>query len=270
MIVLGLKVYVFYYGSYFSFYIVDNFKNPAGEMAIQLTITSLKMMFHEGQFVTLLPIVVMVLYNRFVLRKDIAVRPLFYDQTAPSRKQGALLFIMGFLMVSISAINAQFMKNDTYFEHHRVPLFGVQTMGAYHYYVNDLFSYATHGELVLTEAQTASIDAYVANEIENPCYTVTCDYIDTQADHYGLFAGKNLVLLQLESLNRFLIGLEVNGTLVMPFLTALANQTDVLYLRQFLFFYRHRKNNRRRIRFADGIVSHRIHGLVFRTRDRWH
>jgi lipoteichoic acid synthase len=228
LIMLGLKVYVFYYGSYFSFYIVDNFKNPAGEMAIQLTITSLKMMFHEGQFVTLLPIVVVLLFNRFVLRKDIALRPMFYDSLAPTRKQGVLLFILGFLMVSISAINAQLMKNDSYFEHHRVPLFGVQTMGAYHYYVNDFMSYATHGEFVLTDDQKTAVEDYVQTEIDNPCYEDDCAYTDAMANHYGLFAGKNLVMFQLESLNRFIIGLEVNGTMVMPFLTSLANQSDVL------------------------------------------
>jgi hypothetical protein len=105
MISLGLKVYVFYYGSYFSFFIVENFSNPAGEMAVQLTITSLRMMFYEGQFMTLLPVVILFLYQRLVLRRDIAADPLFYPSAPRLRRQGAILFALGLSLMVLTTIN---------------------------------------------------------------------------------------------------------------------------------------------------------------------
>ena len=226
---LGLKVYVFYYGSYFSFFIVENFSNPAGEMAVQLTITSLRMMFYEGQFVTLLPVVFMLLYQRLVLRKDIRVEPLFYPSAPRLRRHGAFLFAIGLALMVLTTINGTLFKAGTYFSKHRVPLYGVQTMGAYNYYVNDLFSYLTHGTYVVDETEQAAIDDYLANVLTDPCYDAACVQTDATSPFFGRFAGQDLVLFQLESLNTFLIGLEVNGIPVMPFLSSLTTREDVLY-----------------------------------------
>lgn len=230
---LGLKVYVFYYGSYFSFYIVKNFSNPAGEMAVQLTITSLRMMFYEGQFLTLMPILLMLLYQRLVLKKDIAAEPQFYPSHPPLRRQGGLLFGLGMALMAITTINAAFFRAGTYFSKHRVPLYGVQTMGAYNYYVNDLFSYLTQGPYTIDESEQEEIDRYLTEDLGNPCYDDNCLITDLAGPHYGLLEGKDLVLFQLESLNTFFIGLEVNGRVVMPFLTSLTQQEDVLFYPNF-------------------------------------
>ncbi|MDP2426299.1 MAG: sulfatase-like hydrolase/transferase [bacterium] len=235
IMVFLLKVYVFYYGSFFSFYIIQNFSNPASEMALQLTITTFKMIFYEAQFVTLLPIVIIVLYNHFVLRKDIKERPVFWVHSAPKKRQGAALIIVGFALISISGMNASILKKDTheYFNQHRVALYGVQTMGAFHYYISEIVAYVSRSELVYTQQQRQALDEFIANEIMNPCYDLSCTYTDEDSPFHGMFAGKNLVLIQLESLNTFYLGLESNGQKVLPFLSNLVLQEDVLFFNKF-------------------------------------
>jgi phosphoglycerol transferase MdoB-like AlkP superfamily enzyme len=180
-----------------------------------------------------MPVLLMLLYQRLVLKKDIAAEPLFYPSHPPLRRQGGLLFGIGMALMAITTINAAFFRSGTYFSKHRVPLFGVQTMGAYNYYVNDLFSYLTRGPYVIDESEQALIEQYVSGELRNPCYDAACLVTDQTSPFYGRLEGKDLILFQLESLNTFVIGLEVNGQSVMPFLTALTQQDDVLFYQNF-------------------------------------
>ncbi len=50
---------------------------------------------------------------------------------------------------------------------------------------------------------------------------------------FGKYAGRNLILVQLESLQNFVINNEMNGEVVTPFLNSLTNDPDTYYFSDF-------------------------------------
>jgi phosphoglycerol transferase MdoB-like AlkP superfamily enzyme len=91
------------------------------------------------------------------------------------------------------------------------------TFGLYNYHLNDLIDSMELGrdEAPLTDAQIAALDEVVADK-------QALNTIDTPFS--GIAAGRRVVVIQLEAIMHWLIGIEVDGTPAMPFLTKLASQ----------------------------------------------
>jgi len=230
-----MKVYVFYYGSFFSWFITQNFSNPNNIMALQLTVTSLKMMFYEAQFVTLLPIVVILLYNVFVLHKDMKSKPDFWENVGFKKKSGVIFLAISFAMYIVVLANGAIIKQQThsYFQKNMIPLYGIQTTGIYHYYIAELGAYLTRSPLEYSPEDEAQLDTFYQTKIQNPCYQPDCEYQDTDSPFHGLFEGKNLIIIQIESFNTFYLNLVMNDLEVLPFLNSLTRRDDVLFYPNF-------------------------------------
>lgn len=230
-----MKVYVFYYGSFFSWFITQNFSNPNNIMAVQLTITSLKMMFYEAQFVTLLPIVFILLYYFVLLRKDIKAKPNFWENVGFKKKNGVIFLLISFAMYIVVLANGSIIRSQShaYFQKNLIPLYGIQTTGMYHYYIAELGAYLTRSPLEYSVEEQQQLDQFYRDKIQNPCYQEDCQYIDIDSPFYGLFEGKNLIIIQVESLNTFYLNLTMNGKEVLPFLNSLIQRDDVLLYNNF-------------------------------------
>ncbi|MBW2497719.1 MAG: LTA synthase family protein [Deltaproteobacteria bacterium] len=91
------------------------------------------------------------------------------------------------------------------------------TFGLYNYHLRDLVQFLDRFRNVeeLAPEQIASLDRVVAHKRE-------LNEIDTP--FAGIARGRRVVMIQLEAIVHWTMGLEVDGTPVMPFLTSLADQ----------------------------------------------
>jgi phosphoglycerol transferase MdoB-like AlkP superfamily enzyme len=144
---------------------------------------------------------------------------------------------LGTLLASLLLIVIPFFRlpatiHETIYESSTNNLYGATMTGVYDYYFYDLYHYLFPKAATVEAEEQAAIESFLSyyeedsyvNPIDNQTYTVS-------NSSTGLASGKNLFIIQLEAINNFIIGLEMNGQVVMPNLTNLA--THGLYYDEF-------------------------------------
>lgn len=218
---IAASIYIYQYGSIFSFRNLQAFSNPAGGMALDFVIASLEVLIKHAQFLTLLPSIVFIVYfSRFKKEKN---NPSF--QQSMFGKQISRLFlggsvaVIGILMM-LNSVNAYQLKiKDTWIEEEQNVLYGIQHTGFFNYYIYEAYRTYIEKQPPITQQVQDEILAYYEskqndfqmNAIDNQVYS-------NRFDWRGMYRGQNLILIQAESLSNFLIGLEVDGVEVTPFL----------------------------------------------------
>ncbi len=233
LIAFGLKVYLYYYGTFFTFFIIQNFTNPQNEMAYQIVINTFQRIASQGILFTLFPFFVVLGYGLFGLGPVLPKRKADATDNRWLRLRVIRMFVIGILTLFLTQSGATLIPSNDYFANHRNSLYNVRSMGVYSYFLSDLFGKLLDDGVSIDDTEQASLDAYVTQELTNPCYEEACTYTDALSPFRGVFAGKNLVILQLESLNSFVIGRVGNNIPVMPFLSSLTEQADALYYPNF-------------------------------------
>lgn len=114
-------------------------------------------------------------------------------------KKGLALSIMSIIILLF--VNFIYIENNknTYFEYNQDDIYSVQTKGVFNHYVNEFCS------LIFSTDKKLDEDAkqQVLQEID---YKKNINEIN---EYTNLFTGKNLLLIQMESITNFLIGLEI-------------------------------------------------------------
>lgn len=100
----------------------------------------------------------------------------------------------------------------------------VKYLGLYNFNVYDVI---TTGK---SAYERATADESEVEEVED---YVTDHYAPPNPEYYGVAEGYNIVLISLESLQQFVIGYEVNGEEVTPFLNDLAMDDNTFYFTNF-------------------------------------
>lgn len=93
------------------------------------------------------------------------------------------------------------------------------------YMVNELYCYHTY-DLVRTLRNSVS-----EREVDKSLYTV---HADTDSEYYGIAEGRNLIMIQVEALQNFVIGAEYHGQVITPNLNALIGK-DSLYFNNYYY-----------------------------------
>ncbi|RKJ28250.1 hypothetical protein D7X33_42700, partial [Butyricicoccus sp. 1XD8-22] len=90
----------------------------------------------------------------------------------------------------------------------------VKNIGTYNYHLYDIYIQSK------SSAQRALADGSELVEIDN---YVQANQASVNSEMFGKYKGRNVILVQLESLQSFVINNEMNGEEVTPFLNSLTN-----------------------------------------------
>lgn len=238
--IFGLKVYAFYYSTAFSFFNARTFSNSAPVLGRQLTLHLWKNLIVRGQIIAIIPAIIFIYFMIHAIRKKRFTEAKYFEKDKQSYLRLSKVFVIGALMFSFSQIAYFASIKNTYYEHNRMALKGVQTMGVYNYYIYDLISFSTRGPRV--ELKDDQLKDEILRYIQSKKTPCPKNYMDNPACAFfpatGIFEDKNLVVIQLESFQSFVLGLEVEdefGDLheVTPFFNQLLNTNNALYFNNF-------------------------------------
>lgn len=238
----ALGIFSKYYQTIFSLHELTIMKNPATALGISIFVEALKELFTYYRIVVFMPTLILLGYHHYLKYKD-----KFYEtDEKPIFSYFPLnnIIIIGGLILSLTSLS---VFNVSMNSHWRIfaerPLYGVQTAGLYNYYFGQIMGFRYDDENII-EVNLDDYEQYNKNQVtytnlwqevysnelnKKDASSVWLDpKIDTQQLN-GLFKGKNLVLIHLESFNHFL--LEERGILdetYYPFLKALLKESYVL------------------------------------------
>jgi lipoteichoic acid synthase len=100
----------------------------------------------------------------------------------------------------------------------------VKNIGTYNYHLYDVYVQSK------SSAQRALADGSELTEISN---SVRANQADVSEVMYGKYAGRNLIVVSMESLQSFVINNDMDGHEVTPFLNSLTNDPDTYYFNDF-------------------------------------
>ena len=100
----------------------------------------------------------------------------------------------------------------------------VKNIGTYNYHLYDIYVQSK------SSAQRALADGSELVEVDN---YVQANQAAVDAEMFGKYKGRNVILVSLESLQSFVINNEMNGEVVTPFLNSLTNDKDTYYFNDF-------------------------------------
>lgn len=100
----------------------------------------------------------------------------------------------------------------------------VKNIGTYNYHLYDFYIQSK------SSAQRALANGSELVEIDN---YVQANQASPNEEMFGKYEGRNLILVQLESLQSFVLNNDMNGEVVTPFLNSLTNDKDTYYFSDF-------------------------------------
>ncbi|MEO4052392.1 LTA synthase family protein [Solibacillus sp. CAU 1738] len=100
----------------------------------------------------------------------------------------------------------------------------VKNIGMYNYHLYDLYIQSK------SSAQRALADGSELVEVNN---YIRANQAEPNVEMFGKYAGRNVILVSLESLQNFVINNEMNGQEITPFLNSLTKDKDTYYFNNF-------------------------------------
>lgn len=230
IIVFALRVYSRYYSSFFSFRTLTVFKNPAANLGLSVVGQSAKEFFSSFSFLLVIPGIVFIVYSIVLRKKEDMQAKTTFIKVKPKVALGLIAIIFSFFMI----LNFQSQAKKQWKFNSDLPMYGAQTAGVYNYYVYELLGFNFNYDLkkIYNQDQvTVNIKEFNKNDSE---YVNFLDSTNSNSKvGVGAFNGKNLCILQLESLNTFALDISINGQEVMPNLKKFINNENTYYMENF-------------------------------------
>lgn len=202
---IGISMYYGYYKMFPSFYNLVAFNGESSGDAVKFIIDSLVELLKNVNWIFGLPVVLIIgLYFLMSNNKQ-------KETSFSSRKyQASLVFIIGILFLGGSDLYFKQITIDTWHEENKTVTFGLQTKGILNFYLGEGIEYFITGE---EEPNNEKIEEYL-EELKKYQQNSRISFIDDEEiknneNYSGIFANKNLLLIQLESESNFLIGLKI-------------------------------------------------------------
>lgn len=193
-----LSVTCNYYGMMFSF---DNLANlnlkNSGDSAYFFFDTIINVIKFSVPLFLLSGLILLVVFVLYVFKIKCEKEDRFINREK-RLTIGALILLSGiFGLINVNLICTN-MAEGTWFEYNTTPMYNVQTRG------------------ILSHIATETINLFVSEkELSEDAKEDALEYLesvkkeDQRNDYTGIFENKNLLLIQLESFNNFLVGLEI-------------------------------------------------------------
>lgn len=100
----------------------------------------------------------------------------------------------------------------------------VKNIGVYNYHIYDIY---------LQTKQSTQRALADSSEMVNVNNFVKAKKVEPSSDMHGIAEGRNIILVELESVQEFVINNEMNGEVITPFLNELTNHPDTMYFDNF-------------------------------------
>ncbi len=204
LLVLFLHCFATLFSTFFSYTQLTSFKNPSQGKLIGTYILYFLRIFTEGYLI--LPSIILILLYVFSYFID-------KSKNVNYKFKPKMIFLgLTILSMIIPVGVLQVKANNTADEISMNSLYGASNVGAYNYYVYSI------KDLVKSEEKLDDNELKVIQEFLNEH-----EYkLDQSNPYIGIGEDKNLIIVQLEAINNFIIGLEIDGELVAPNLTYLS------------------------------------------------
>lgn len=206
LLVMFLHCFATLFCTFFSYTQLTSFKNPSQGKLIGTYIVYFLRIFGEGYLILPLVILILLLVFSIFINKEKNINYRFKPKMICL---GCAILAM-ILPVCICTINV----NNTANELSMNAIYGTNNIGAYNYYIYSIKDIWKQDEKI-DGNELAVIEEYL-NEHK---YELS----DTNP-YASKFEGKNLIMVQLEAINDFIIGLKIDGDLVAPNLTRLSQE----------------------------------------------
>lgn len=209
---LGISVYFQYYGMFFSFYNLATFSRNGGGEALGFLLGSLWTLLKQANYFFFSSALLMILLFILLFFRKRKVEAFRKSSTVSGKKRlywGFGAFVFGILMMSSSLGAYKVNIENTWYQDNATPLYGTEAVGLFNYYLYDAYNYYIVGKEGYSEDVVKKIRERLET-FKEPAYKSPIDgRTSLNNDYEGLFEGKNLLLIQVESLSNFVIGLEV-------------------------------------------------------------
>lgn len=200
ILILFLEGFSSMFTLFFSYTQLVSFKNPLLTKLITGYVLYFLGMFKSFCFMfPVLLLLILIMVSIFTKQDEKVIKN--YKITIPSLSASILTIIILFVSFSVNI-------KDTYNSVSTNTVYGSSYMGVYNYYIYSIKDLSTK-ELILNEDKLTLVNEYL-NEHK---YQKTTESSEEN---------KNLIILQLEAINNYVIGLEIDGKLIAPNLTALS------------------------------------------------
>ncbi len=222
------SMYIYNYGTVFAFSNLQALNNPAGGMALEFMLSMATVLFRHAQYLTLIPAIIMVsLYIVYTKKNREAFKGVPVVGYLRSRLYMGFSFcVIGALLMANALGSYRYDIEETWFEENGSVLYGIQTIGMYNYYVYDFYAtYLTNITDLKAERRQELIDYLESKTAKDNLSPLDGESYGNNQDLAGVFEDKNLILIQVESLNNYVIGLEIDGVEVTPNLNSLAQNS---------------------------------------------
>lgn len=229
ILTFGLNFFIFalgafnlYYGTAFAFNMLTIFNNPAQGFANQTVIEVFKELIVYYRIVVFIPFFTLLTWTVVYAKKVKGLKATFNYK----RLLTQLIAIIAIVLVTSVTFTRQLITNMPI--QSEVSSYAVQNYGVYPYYLKEYLGIKTiinpedtldissnEDALTVLSAYNKNVSSYT-NAINGQTYSnqlltgqANVDYIDPSFQNTGMingiFEGKNIVLIQVESLNQFLL-----------------------------------------------------------------
>lgn len=216
------------YKTMFSLHNITLFRNPDAGFASRVVIDALKELILYYRIICFIPFIAMLVYYLCMQK---AYKHKYYHLSL-TRK---FIILLSALIMSISSVGYFRYKLNKNWEYRtEVPQYGCQVCGIYNYFFAEIFyglNYSNNyvkDDIELIEGKLARFDKN-KNEYVNIIDGVTYKKIDS-----GILKGKNLYMIQVESMQSFLLSQkytdsEGNEKLLMPYMNKLLESDNAFF-----------------------------------------
>lgn len=231
ILIYALRVYSRYYFVLFSFHQMSLVRNPAGELGANVALQVLAEFFTTGMFVFILPGIAFIVLP-IVFRKRQILNDRRESHTTPKKVASILLAIslsFGMVLSFRRSVKNKWPYNSD------LAMYGCENLGVYNYYFHEALGwnfYYSGKKDYKQEEVTVLVKEFDRNE---STYTNFLDSTNSNShDYVGLFEGKSLKIIQLESVNTYCVNLKLeDGSLLMPNLNRIINDDASFYFKNF-------------------------------------
>lgn len=221
---LGHAIYANIFSTFFKFSQLSSFKNPSqGNFFWFYAQYAFNMLANFTISIHLFPLIILIIIRIFTDNTHLEYYPPLF--------KSATVFLAIILSI-IPFVKLSNKINNSIYENSLNSLYGVNETGLYNYYLYDLFNYVKKENYQATEDDINHIKTYL-NDYSQKTYInpFNKQTYSVQNQFTGLAQDKNLIMIQLEAVNNFVIDLVVDGVEITPNLNKLKNQG--LYFNRF-------------------------------------
>ncbi|MDD2681733.1 MAG: sulfatase-like hydrolase/transferase [Bacilli bacterium] len=208
----AMSNYIPIYGMMFSFWNLKAFSGGGGGEAFDFVIDSFALIVSSGKLIFFFPAILILILYFTMYKRNLNIKDNSNFAFVKRIYVGIIVIMFGLIFSNVSYLNYKNVNKDNWFNDNSTPLHGTESIGLYNFYIYEGLEFVSN-ELNLKKNTNDNRDKILSDlkKYEDDCQLNMIDgnmYCNT-VENNGLAEGKNLILMQVESLNNFAIGLKV-------------------------------------------------------------